>query len=226
MHDALDVGDLVDGFQQGKSLRMQDWWIRKEQRETERMIRRLKSIRWYRDASSDKTSSKYRLMRASQNRARRAYAKRNAAKEVARQKAWRHGKMRATVLKCRGPYCRATWCPIPGGKGRHQAYCSKQCARAGKTALERAARRRKSSAGRMPEQSARAETCPAGGGARHLSYGSETERRADQRAESATRTSPAARDADPRAACACIDEGAEDRQSEASSSLTSGGPRC
>lgn len=135
----LDVSEIVFGFLQGRSLAMSDWHVRKEQRETERLVRMLKSRRFRTRAMADRQSERYKRLRASQNLYRRGWSKRekNRAKLAAKRKAKRHRQLRGKVITCRAPYCRATWCPIPGRKGRHEAYCSKACAKRAETARER-----------------------------------------------------------------------------------------
>lgn len=130
MHDAIDVGDLVHGFQQGKALKLQDWRMRKEQREFEKLVCRLKSFRRYHEVMSEgKDSPRYVLMRASANRARRWWWQRNKAKAAAdrRERRIRKRKAAPVVIECAGG-CGATWCPMPVGlNGKHTRYCSKAC---------------------------------------------------------------------------------------------------
>lgn len=134
MNDRLDIGDLVEGYQIGRTQRIADWQFRKEKRDFAKLCRSLKHRRWRKAIHAEGGERQ---------------AKRNAAnrrqKEKERARAHEAHRAAGAVTTC--PSCGAAWCLLPGMHGRHLVWCSEECKRAGKrTALN--ARYRKHAKGR------------------------------------------------------------------------------
>lgn len=114
----LDYDDVKSGFMVGRAARMADWAFKKEQREFEVLVNRLRVKRWQK-ANPERVKANDRRWRMLHRQV-----------ETARVKRWRHARTRGRVFTCASRECEVQWCRVPGGQMRANnriKYCSGKC---------------------------------------------------------------------------------------------------
>jgi hypothetical protein len=114
----LDHDDIKSGFAVGKAARMADWAFRRELREGEVVINRLRALKWQRE-NPDK-----RRVNANRYAAKPDNAERSLKLARARRAA-RH-RAEGQVFTCQLAHCGAQFCRVPGvrGMGLHPRFCT------------------------------------------------------------------------------------------------------
>lgn len=127
MNDGIDIGDLQEGYQVGKSVALREWSFRKEQREFKKLIERLYARKWWRDVKAEGGERYQRklaqLRKQNENPKRRK--KLNAQQQVRRLAAF---VARGVLVTCGAEGCGATWSKLYT-VGQQPRYCSPTCAR-------------------------------------------------------------------------------------------------
>lgn len=118
MRLALDHEDIKSGFSVGKAARMADWVFRREVREGEVVINRLRVLKWQRENPERKRANARRYA------AKPAVAARGLAAGK-RRRAERH-RAEGKVFTCQLEGCGAQFCRLPGarGLGMHPRFCT------------------------------------------------------------------------------------------------------
>lgn len=116
----LDYADASSGMLVGRWARIADWAFRKEQRETEALIQRMRVRKWALDNPERRRANARRF--AAKPGVMTRY---NEAKRRRREEAWRK---LARVFIC--AECSIQWCRVPWGRkhgGPTPKFCSGAC---------------------------------------------------------------------------------------------------
>ncbi len=114
----LDHDDVKSGFAIGKVARMAEWLFRKERREGDKVVARVRSLKWQRENPERRRANANRYAAKPDVIARglRLSKKRRAARHRADGK----------VFTCQLEGCGAQFCRVPGvrGMGMHPRFCT------------------------------------------------------------------------------------------------------
>lgn len=142
MNDGIDIGDLLEGFQTGKSIALSEWAFRKEERAFEALCRRLCFAKWIREVRAEGAERWERVKAAWRARDAKRSAKARARWEAS--------------LKVRAcPHCGTNF-PTKLQPGRPQKWCSRSCKSAARYArrdnmqLEAARKKREAKRAALP----------------------------------------------------------------------------
>lgn len=124
MNDGIDIGDLQEGFQVGKSIALAEWSFRKEQRDFEKLVDRLRSRKWWRTVKAE-GGERYEKKKAQLRAQNKKTARRKKLNELQQERRLAAFRARGEMVTCP---CGATW-PKPRCVGQQRKYCSPKCAR-------------------------------------------------------------------------------------------------
>lgn len=130
--DALDLprddSGRVVGFAVGREARMRDWVHRREERDFEKLIAKLRAAKW---AKANPARRRVIVQRWEA----RHVPERRAAQRARRARAYRAS---PTVYTCRG--CGAKWCKAPWIRNHSAEWCTRLCKLRTRYAERKAAR--------------------------------------------------------------------------------------
>lgn len=117
MSKVLIQGDWLDGFSSGKKAALLDWSFRREQRDFDKLVQRLRVRKWQKEHPAQKAASQKRYNDKPSSR----------AKMLACQKAARRRRQRAapTLFTCER--CGVQWCKAPWTRGLRPRFCGDNC---------------------------------------------------------------------------------------------------
>lgn len=117
MGKVLIQGDWLDGFSSGKKAALLDWQHRREKREFDKLIAKLRDAKWTREHREQKNATNARWQATPRGRATR-----KAARERRRLARYRAN---PTIESCKR--CGAVWCKAPWIRGVTPEFCGQAC---------------------------------------------------------------------------------------------------